>query len=430
MANRYQYDLSHLSFVAGDIGRLQTVSLLPVVAGDSLRINWESVVRLSSLRRNLTLDAQVDTFIFFVPHRHVYGSDWTDLINGGTDSGVTLTAGASYSGQGYLGTKLSGTGTAPLWLTAGYNRIWNRYFRHPTDTAAIKTDSAILPGGVDRGGQYGELCGRLKKPWTTGITDTINAADKEVASVTVLDVTALAQQQGRYESEVERDYFGQYYTDILNRQWGGGANADADERPYLIMHNESSLSGYDVDGTDDASLGSYSGKSAGIVRTQAPKRFFGEHGMLWFMKLVRFPNIWHAEKDFLMMKSQPTYAQIAADPDMWMNEPPIPALVSDFFDGGAATDVGQIPYGQWYRYKADYVNTKYAGLGGFPFITGTPASAAAARYHSTAEYSTVFATEALAQWSSSNSIGVDALRAVPPAGSSIFAGTNKGNKVS
>ena len=82
---RQSYDLSHWSMQVGLIGALQTFTCIPVVAGDSISLDARCVMRLSPLRRNMFLDAVVDLFAFFVPHRHVYGSNWTDFIKAGTE---------------------------------------------------------------------------------------------------------------------------------------------------------------------------------------------------------------------------------------------------------------------------------------------------------------------------------------------------------
>ena len=126
------------------MGRLQTQAVIPIVAGDSVSMNVGSVVRLSALRRQLTLDAKIDTFAFFVPHRHVYGDDWIDFIKNGTDEGVTFTSGPNANEEMYLGTPLHGTAVPiPLWLSHGYNEIWNRYFKPPNSRLANKAVSGL-----------------------------------------------------------------------------------------------------------------------------------------------------------------------------------------------------------------------------------------------------------------------------------------------
>src|SRR5436190_2158618 len=63
----------HLGFLAGQIGRLITISTTPVIAGDSFEMDAVGALRLSPLRRGLAIDSTVDIFTFYVPHRHVYG---------------------------------------------------------------------------------------------------------------------------------------------------------------------------------------------------------------------------------------------------------------------------------------------------------------------------------------------------------------------
>src|SRR5437773_1677697 len=72
-AERMPHDLSHLGFLAGQIGRLITISTTPVIAGDSFEMDAVGALRLSPLRRGLAIDSTVDIFTFYVLHRHDYG---------------------------------------------------------------------------------------------------------------------------------------------------------------------------------------------------------------------------------------------------------------------------------------------------------------------------------------------------------------------
>src|SRR5947199_10696591 len=84
-AERMPHDLSHLGFLAGQIGRLITISTTPVIAGGSFEMDAVGALRLSPLRRGLAIDSTVDIFTFYVPHRHVYGEHWImflkDVVN-------------------------------------------------------------------------------------------------------------------------------------------------------------------------------------------------------------------------------------------------------------------------------------------------------------------------------------------------------------
>src|SRR5258708_18671591 len=84
-AERMPHDLSHLGFLAGQIGRLITISTTPVIAGDSFEMDAVGALRLSPLRRGLAIDSTVDIFTFYVPHRHVYRSEERFSRNAETD---------------------------------------------------------------------------------------------------------------------------------------------------------------------------------------------------------------------------------------------------------------------------------------------------------------------------------------------------------
>src|SRR5260221_14115300 len=82
-AERMPHDLSHLGFLAGQIGRLIPLSTTPVLAGDSFELDAVGALRLSPLRRGLAVDSTVDLFTFYVPHRHVFGEQWLQFMKDG-----------------------------------------------------------------------------------------------------------------------------------------------------------------------------------------------------------------------------------------------------------------------------------------------------------------------------------------------------------
>src|SRR5690348_18196215 len=79
-AERMPHDLSHLGFLAGQIGRLITISTAPCIAGDSREMDAVGALSLSPLRRGLAIDSTVYIFTFYVPHRHVYGEQWIKFM--------------------------------------------------------------------------------------------------------------------------------------------------------------------------------------------------------------------------------------------------------------------------------------------------------------------------------------------------------------
>src|SRR5438552_18177504 len=82
-AERMPHDLSHLGFLAGQIGRLITISTTRVIAGGSFEMDAVGALRLSPLCRGLAIDSTVDIFTFYVSHRHVFGEQWIMLMKYG-----------------------------------------------------------------------------------------------------------------------------------------------------------------------------------------------------------------------------------------------------------------------------------------------------------------------------------------------------------
>src|SRR2546425_12576602 len=85
-AERMPHDLSHLGFLAGQIGLLITISTTPVIPGDSFEMDAVGSLRLSPFRRGLAIDSTVDIFIFYVPHRYVYGEQCIKFMKVGVNA--------------------------------------------------------------------------------------------------------------------------------------------------------------------------------------------------------------------------------------------------------------------------------------------------------------------------------------------------------
>ncbi len=423
MPKRYTCDLSHFSFDSGEIGHLQTLAIIPVVAGDSMAVDLEGVFRLSALRRNLIVDAHVDMFAFFVPHRHVYGDQWVDFIKAGKSETEDFPTVVTNDNSNFMGCRYGIGETIPLWPLAGYNQVWNRYFRSPNDEVRRRADDYQPQFGSEKDSGY--ICGFLPTPWSTGVPVGVDESERDVSVVAdTFDIVDLNRVQAEYTTEVDREYFGERYNDLLNTVFGSTVNTDADERPTLLHHSEWWLSGYDVDGTGDATLGTYSGKSAGIGKLSMRRKFFTEHGALRLMCLLRFPTINVHERHNLLTRPNPDYLEIAGDPALVAAEPPADILQDQYFlsAGAGAQVLGVGPYGQWYRWHPPYVHTRYDTLDGFTFIDTEPTSFDTANYMSNNEYDEVFQTNQLGHWQAHSRININCKRVVPPARSSLYAG--------
>lgn len=419
---RNPYDLSHLSFSVGAIGALQTLSTIPVVAGDSMQLDLQGIFRLSPLRRNLTTDVTVDLFAFFVPHRHIY-TNWEDFIKDGYDEAITLGTDSITSNLQCCGTT-NLNGTTPRWAHRGYAQIWNRYFRDPTDDNEKSEDYLKDILETDDRRKYGEPCCYLPSIWNTNVKSELTSDDYTLASATDFDIRDLSLLKGRLKTEIMREQFSQRYADVIRTGWGTNVSTDADQRPTLIMRNTTQLSGYDVDTTDTAGVGTWAGKSVGVCDLRFPMRVFPEHGALWIMALLRFPTIHANEVHYLIKKSEPTYQQISGDPELVSRSAPIDITAGDvFFDSSDATSLGRMPYAQWYRQHPNYSHPEFANVNGFPFIQTDFTTRAGALYPGLAAYDGVFQSTQLKHWQSQVRVGLKSLRHVPDVMSSIFVGT-------
>src|SRR5438132_353853 len=132
-AERMPHDLSHLGFLAGQIGRLITISTTPVIAGDSFEMDAVGALRLSPLRRGLAIDSTVDIFTFYAPHRHVYGEQWIKFLRVGVMPPLfpPLTPPGYFDHPPFLGRFNLVTIKIPKLFFKGYLNIYNNYFKAP-----------------------------------------------------------------------------------------------------------------------------------------------------------------------------------------------------------------------------------------------------------------------------------------------------------
>src|SRR5438445_13720749 len=82
-AERMPHDLSHLGFLAGQIGRLITISTTPVIARASFELDAVGALRLSPLPRGLALDSAVDIVTLYFPLCHCCAKHWTSFMQVG-----------------------------------------------------------------------------------------------------------------------------------------------------------------------------------------------------------------------------------------------------------------------------------------------------------------------------------------------------------
>lgn len=436
---RYLYDLSSYGASAGEIGRLMTLSCVPVLPNDSHEIDIIAAFRLSPLRRALAVDAKVELFNFFVPHRHVYDGqsgvlDWKEFLKSGfnnpaTEMDLVPNANAYVEDLGYIpGDAGAATLNSFLHMVRGYAMIYNQYFRIPNvdDETTDLMDEDDYPTSADVR-KYGKAVAHLPSLLNTGVADvtaqTYANFDTSGATATSIDIV---QAAALYGQNIDRDWFAPRYRDTLQKVWDTmkQVNIDADQRPELLYKSEHWMSGYDVDGTDSASLGSYSGKSQSMIRHHMPSRYFKEHGMLWTMAVVRFPCIFHEEMHphhTGIASEAHNYEKMAGDPVVVGTQPPHDVPGSDY---GVVGNLGYMPFGQEFRAMPNNIHPDYQALQGYPFLSYSGLTVDEIAYVTPSAYDQAFQSTQLGHWNCIYKQNHDAKRVIPPASNSIYAGAD------
>src|SRR5438034_1279457 len=192
-AERMPHDLSHLGFLADQIGRLITISTTPVIAGDSFEMDAVGALRLSPLRRGLAIDSTVDIFTFYVPHRHHYGEQWIKFMKDGVNATPLPTVNTTgyIDHAAFLGTINPDTTKIPKHLFQGYLYIYNNYFKAPwmpdrteANPNELNQDDArdrkIGSAGMPRPISYAVFCLKKKKNITRIRPNTITASPQVI----------------------------------------------------------------------------------------------------------------------------------------------------------------------------------------------------------------------------------------------------------
>jgi len=451
--SRTAYDLSHLSHNAGHIGRLQTVCTIPVEAGCSLELDLDGIARLAPTRKEIVSECQIDICAFFVPHRIVYGQDWINFLKAGPNETETFTGiavAAAYRDAAYLTLNTTGA-TVPRALVEGYNRIWYNYYSIPSfednrDNAVFNNDYTWFPTnetGAANCRKYGRLCARLPHVLNGGnqifavggddwLTQGLTAGDQEVpVSGGVFTLEDLAQVQSRYKTEAQAAWFSHFYQDVMKERWGTDVGPDTDPtnlRPHYLGRKTLMMSGTDIDGTDDATLGTFQGKTMERVNFQMPRKFFNEQGVVWVMALFRYPLVHNREQHALWNSVNWDYDKITGDPERYANLQPVEWDPGPWLAGGASYSGGGAntimePYGQHYRFQNNRVHPNFLEIPGYPFSNFDGSNMQDWYYHADEEYRPTFQTTQIGQWQLQSQIRCTKYSQIPGVAASIFAGT-------
>ncbi len=424
---RTDHDLSHFVFDCGTIGRVKTLSFTNVLPGDSVDIDAIGALRLSPLRRGLTLDSKVDICTFYVPYRHVYGQAWIDFIKKGQsadpipDSTFTDPCGDGDFSCNYLGLNNAGSFKVPKWLSQSYLNIYNNYYKVPTDADETRKPNVFNPYEAT----FGLTACHLESIWTAPLPNGSITSRNMAAPGDNLDIIKLKQEFAKLETDQERDFFMTRYRDII-KSLGGHVDTDADNRPTMLMRTEFWASGYDVDGTSQSTMGQFSGRVQQSWRHSVPRFFVPEHGVIMTLILVRFSPIHSSERPYLATLTSPTYLDIAGDPALVANQPPVEVPIGSILSNSSKTNKFKMAHSQWYRYHPNFVNARYTLLQGFPFLNKpiecdiNNVNKTVQAYVDPTDYEDMFETLQLVHWNTQCKFNVHVDRNLPTTRESIM----------
>lgn len=459
MDNRNKYDLSHLAHIALHIGRIQSISIIPVEAGSSLELDIDGIARLAPTRKEIVSECQVDIVAFHVPHRIVFGQTWIDFINAGADEAATFTGisvSADYRDADYLCMPITGA-TVHKTLVQGMNRIYHNYFAIPSFPVGPNHTGALTnydwfpttETGAANCRKYGLLAAKLphvlngannQYDSTTGweaqgleVDDITLVNDNTVAiSGGEFSIQSLAQVQALYETETARAWFGHFYQDIMAENWGSMVGANADPRnlmPEMLGRSTSMMSGTEINGTDDATLGTFQGKTLERVNFRMGRKHFAEHGFVFVVALMRYPLVNTREVHPLLKNVNPSYLEIAGDPKMLAVQPPVIWNPDNWLKdasgySGISNDPIREPYGQHYRFHPNRVHQNFEDIPGYPFSSYGDSTGNSFLYYTDNEYKNTFHTTQIGQAQMHLQVRAAKYSMVPGPKASIFAGVN------
>lgn len=430
---RTPQDLSHFVYQAGDVGRLTTLSVVPVIAGDSYSDNMVGAFKLSPMRRNLSLDPKFEVFSFFVPHRHVYGDDWVDFLKKGastptTPNKLTGVRQLTPSWASYYGISLDDTYSddlpfsdfprLPKWRLDGLDKIYENYFRRPEPNRGSGGPNITKPTDF--------RCCHLKRAWNAFPQATRD--DNQVLDSTAgVDLIQLNERAAALHVDQSRDLFTNRYRDVVD-SFGGTTTADVDQRPTLISHSTVYGSGYDVDGTSEQSLGQYAGRVTTQFNHKVPRFFCREHGAIWTVAVCRFDPVVDCENHYLDFVQEPTYEDISGDSVLLGNTPRLDLTTKDIFNGHfyptSTGNTRSLPNGYYWREHPHYVNARFTKLQGYPFLrvgTAGGINELDSPYITPRFYDTIFQTTQLQHWQVYSRSNCVVYRAIPSTRETLLA---------
>src|SRR5205814_1638471 len=144
----------------------------------------------------------------------------------------------------------------PKHLFHRYVKIDNNYVNAPW----VRDRTEANPNELNQDdARYGFRCCHLKNTRTAPLAPDTELPRQMTTSTTSIDIMGRQAAYANLDSDQEPDYFMHRYPDVIS-SFGGKNAYDGDSRPLLVMRSNLWAAGCDVYGTDQTSLGQFSGR--------------------------------------------------------------------------------------------------------------------------------------------------------------------------
>lgn len=342
----------------GKIGRVNCLRQQMMMPGERMNVSMKGKIRLESLRERDAMRINAHLATFMIPLRWLW-SQYPDYVKEGPDTAITppteLATDASSLGVGSFFSPYS-EGFYTFFRQAVL-RIYNEWYKWPEDADATTWN-------ID-----GNKAVPLSKAWSRcryqALPDA--AADYQVASGSVVDVTELAEKQARFRSAMKRDVLSfNRWIELVKDTYKGDGSREVDQVPIMLDQTEVGVSPRDLPATDGASLGQWQSLYDFDVDHQIRGIVAPEHCIITTMLTVRFPAI--TEGVHPLATDRLTWHELTADPEWFSAAKPVTVSTKDLLATSTDTTLGYLPAGWQWRTDHDVIGQRIYNKNSFPYM--------------------------------------------------------------
>lgn len=418
-----EYNRGGRSLKVGDIGRLSCCRQHLIWPGERMRPAVRGTVRLSGLRQQtqVYLHARLDAFV--APLRWYWSDFPTYLKDGLTTSEVIPTLTGSWLTQTDWTANL-GIGRLKedfcTWYAQHPINVWNEWYRWPEDAKA----NVAVPD-INFFANHGPACVNLPFAGSRLHTQpTLDPSEYQVSSATNFDVRDLARVQSLFHQAAVTDWTSnERYLAFMRDLYGAEGSNEVDQVPIRLRQGaELTVSPSELYAQDGASLGEVASFRDFSVNHAWNEFVAPEHMICCYMLLLRFAPIFDDGVAPGVYPGRTDYEVYQGDPVVLSGQQPTSVRDSEIKEG-LGNVIGYLPYGWQLREGFSHVDERYALLNNFPLLETSTNTAAA--YRDASNISDCFRSTALRHWNADLEFNIPVSSAVPSAGQSIVAGSDR-----